>query len=115
MRNFFETSKILFTFHFSHFRKRCLVSKKSNQFRKFIKKTYCKETRKIILKYFSSFKFRSHYYRNPHALLEDIYIYLDVTNIDLQKCNHSFAVEKEMKKIEEEMKWLKEKEGVDLP
>lgn len=115
MRKFFKTRVFLWSFRFRHFRGHFHVSKECNQFRKFIRKTYCKGTRDILLKYFSAFKFYSHYYNNPHAILEDVYIYLEGIYIDLQKCNLSFDVSKKIIEIEKEMEWLKEKEGVDLP
>lgn len=115
MKNFFKASVFLWSFRFRHLWGHFRVSKECNQFRKFIKKTYCKDTRKILLKYFSVFKFYSHYYNNPKAIVEDVYIYLEGVHIDLQNCKYSFAVSKKNAEVEKEMKWLKEKEGVDLP
>lgn len=115
MRNFFKTSVFLWSFLLRGFRGHFRVSKESYQFRRFIKRTYCKDTRKIIFKYFSVFKFYSHYYNNPKAIVEDVYIYLEGIHIDLQKCKYSFAMSKKNDEIEREMKWLEEKEGVDLP
>lgn len=114
MKNFLQTQKILFTFHFRHFRRHYLISKDYRHFRKFAKKTFCTQTSKIVIKYYYLISNSSYYFYNPKSLLENIYIYLEKINIDLHELPNSSVVQKEINIVSEEMKWLRDKEGIDL-
>ena len=115
MRNFFETQKILFTFHFRHLKKRFYLSKDLRRFRRFLKQNFCLGTRKIILKYYFLVNWNLLYKLPPNILVESIYIRLDNLRIDLQKLPMNFSVQKKLNNINTEMKWLEDKEGIDLP
>ena len=115
MRNFFKAQKILFPFRFSFFKNKRYFSKNFRNFRKFLRKHFCRRTQKIILKYYSQINWKDFYNLSPHSFVENIYIRMDVLCIELQKYSSTFSVQKKLKILKREMRWLEKKEGIDLP
>ena len=99
----------------SFFKNKRYFSKSFRNFRKFLRKHFCRRTQKIILKYYSQINWKDFYNLSPHSFVENIYIRMDVLCIELQKYSSTFSVQKKLKILKREMRWLEKKEGVDLP
>lgn len=115
MRNFFEAQKIIFNFNFRHLKRHICLSKDFRHFRRYIKHNFCKDSQKIILKYHFLINWRMSYILSKKGLVENIYISLYSVYIDLQKKPDCYSIRKKILQIENDLKCLKENEGIDLP